>query len=131
MGNQGTGCPLLEGRRMELDYSLIARVRRREVNFEQLVEVLSTRGYVTDSDGSNGLGFGRAAIDQARQHDFDALFILLMPGELNTIRLMSHGTDKGGVPGSFTTALFNTNVIEYEEMNQVLIAMNRQQNEEL
>lgn len=112
---------------MELDYSLIARVRRREVNFEQLVEVLSTRGYVTDSDGSNGLGFGRVAIAQARQHDFDALFTLLMPGVLNTIRLMSHGTDKGGIPGSFTTALFNTDVIEYEEMKQVLIEMSRQE----
>lgn len=116
---------------MELDFSLIGRVRRCEVNFEQLVEVLSTRGYVTDSDGSGGLGFGRVAIAQVRQDDFNALFALLMPGRLNTIRLMSHGTDKGGVPGSFTTALFNTDVIEYEEMNQVLIEINRQQNEGL
>jgi hypothetical protein len=116
---------------MELDFSLIGRVRRGEVNYERLVEMLSTRGYVTDSDGLDGLGFGRVAIDQARQDDFDALFKVLMPGRFNTIMLMSHGTDKGGVRGSFTTALFNTDVIEYEEMNHVLIEMNRQQNEGL
>jgi hypothetical protein len=112
---------------MELDFSLIGRVRRGQVNFERLVEVLSTRGYITDSDGSEGLGFMRSAIDQAHQHDFDALFKVLMPGKLNTIRLMTHGTDKGGVPGSFTTALFNKDVVEYEEINQVLIEMNRQE----
>lgn len=115
---------------MELDFSLIARVRRSEVNFEQLVEVLSTRGYVTDSDGLNGLGFTRSAIDKAHQHDFDALFKALMPGELNTIKLSTRATAKGG-DGSYTTALFNTNVIEFAAMDQVLIEMNRQQNEGL
>ena len=110
---------------MESDFSLIGRVRRCEVNFEELVEVLSTRGYVTDSDGPQGLGFGRVAIAQARQHDFDALFKLLMPGQLNTIQLMSYGTDKGGEPGCFTTALFNTNVIELQDMKQILMEMNR------
>jgi hypothetical protein len=115
---------------MELDFSLIGRVRRGDVNFERLVEVLSTRGYITDSDGSEGLGFMRSAIDQAHQHDFDALFKVLMPGRLNTIRLMSYGTAKGG-DGSFTTALFNKDVIEYEEIKHVLIEMNRQQNEGL
>lgn len=112
---------------MELDFSLIGRVRRGQVNFERLVEVLSTRGYVTDSDGPEGLGFMRSAIDKSRQHDFDALFKVLMPGRLNTIRLMTHGTDKGGAPGSFTTALFNTEVIEFAAMDQVLIEMNRQE----
>ncbi len=116
---------------MELEFSLIARVRRREVNFEQLVDVLSTRGYVTDSDGPKGLGFIRSAIDKAHQEDFDALFEVLMPGRLNTIRLMKHGTDKGGAPGSFTTALFNTEVIDLAEMDQVLIAMNRQEHQGL
>lgn len=109
---------------MELDFSLLARVRRGEINFEELVAVLSARGYVTDSDGLKGLGFGRVAIAQARQDDFDDLFKLLMPGQLNTINLMKHGTAKGGTPGSYTTALFNTDVISYEEMNEVLIAMN-------
>jgi hypothetical protein len=114
---------------MELDFSLIGRVRRGQVNFEQLVEVLSTRGYVTDSDGPEGLGFMRSAIDKAHQDDFDALFKVLMPGQFNTIKLMKHGTDKGGPPGCFTTAMFNTEILDLAEMNQVLIEMNRQQNE--
>jgi hypothetical protein len=37
---------------------LIARVCRAEVNFERLVEVLSTRGYVTDLEEEPGLQFG-------------------------------------------------------------------------
>ncbi len=73
----------------------------------------------------------RSAIDKARQHDFDELFKVLMPGRFNTIRLMTHGTDRGGAPGSFTTALFNTEVIDLAEMDQVLIEMNRQEHQGL
>lgn len=101
---------------MELDISLIGRARRGQVNFERLVEALSTRGYVTDSDGSEGLGFMRSAIDQAHQRDFDALYKVLIPGRRNTIRPLKHATAKGG-GGSFTTALFNTDVIDLAEMD--------------
>ena len=113
---------------METDFSLIGRVRRGQLNFEQLVEVLSTRGYVTDGDGPQGLGFLRSAIDMVHQDDFDALFNLLLPGQFNNIKLMKHGTDKGGPYGCFTTAMFNTEILDRAEMDQVLIEMNRQQN---
>ena len=110
---------------MEHEPSLIARVRRGEINFERLVEVLSGRGYITDDETEEGIGFRRSSMDKVRQEDFDALFNLLMPGIHNDIELDSTATDEGGLPGSFTYALFNKNVIDREGMTQILIRLNR------
>jgi hypothetical protein len=107
------------------EQSLIALVRRGEINFEQLVAVLHKPGYLTTLDRHEGLGFGKVRIDSAHQDDFDALFKLLMPGQLNDINLMAHATCKGAGPGLFTTVLFNTSVIEYEEMDALLIKINK------
>lgn len=112
---------------MFAELSLIARVRRGDLNFERLVEVLSTRGYVIDSQPEQGISFGRVAIDRARQEDFDALFKVLMPGQLNDIKLMALATDQGGVPGLFTNALFNRNLIDYETMKELLLQFNREE----
>jgi hypothetical protein len=46
------------------------------------------------------------AINRANQEDFDALFKVLMSGQLNIVTLMSKGTDRGAQSGCFTTALF-------------------------
>jgi hypothetical protein len=110
-----------------MELSLIARVRRGEIHFERLVDVLSTRGYIVDTQPEDGLGFGRVAIDQARQEDFDALFAVLMPGQTNDIQLMAIATDQGSIPGVFTNALFNRNVIDYETMKQLLVQINREE----
>jgi hypothetical protein len=107
------------------EQSLIALVRRGEINFEQLVAVLSKPGYLTTLDKYEGLGFGKVRMDSAHQDDFDALFKLLMPGQLNDINVMTHATCKGAGPGLFTTVLFNTSVIEYEEMDALLIEINK------
>lgn len=105
--------------------SLIARVCCADINFERLVEVLSFPGYVTDVNPEAGIGFGRVAMDKARQDDFDALFDILMPSRRNTINLQSIATDEGGQPGAFTYALFNSKVIGYEDMKKILVEMNR------
>lgn len=106
------------------DLDLIARVRRAELNFEKLVEILSTRGYITDVDHEHGLSFVRASVNLTRARDFDALFALLMPGRLNDIRLMTTASSEGTNPGTPTYAVFNTNVIGYQEMRDVLAKMN-------
>jgi hypothetical protein len=56
------------------DSSLISAVRRGELDFESLVEVLSKAGYLTDIDSNQGLGLASTRIEGARQEDFDALF---------------------------------------------------------
>jgi hypothetical protein len=107
------------------EFGLIARVRRAELNFEKLAEMLTTRGYITTLDKEPGVGFGRVQIDQTTQDDFNALFAVLMPGRLNDVRLLPHATCKGAGPGLYTTALFNLNVLDYDEMNALLIEINR------
>ena len=112
------------------DQSLIARVRRAEINFELLVDVLSNPGYVTDGGTQAGLGFVRSSMGKVNQDDFDALFKVLMPGQLNDIKLRTHATDKGGVQGAFINVLFNENVISYEDMKERLVEINRKESQQ-
>jgi hypothetical protein len=107
------------------DFSLIARVRCAELNFERLVELLTNPGYITTLDTHDGASFTKVSIDQTRQDDFDALFALLMPTQLNNVKLMTDATCKGAAPGLYTTVLFNLNVIEYDEMHTLLIEINK------
>ena len=109
----------------EFDQSLIGLMRDGEINFAQLVAVLRKPGYITTLDKHEGLGFGKVHIAKAHQDDFNALFKVLMPGQLNDIELLTHATCKGAAPGLYTTVLFNTNVISYEEMNELLIEINK------
>lgn len=104
---------------------LISRVRRAELSFEKMVQVLCTRGYITDVEHEDGLSFIRASVNQTRAEDFDALFALLMPGQINDIDLRTTASSKGTNPGTPTYAVFNANVIGYEDMMAVLAEMNR------
>ncbi|MDP9933644.1 hypothetical protein [Variovorax paradoxus] len=107
------------------DLSLIGRVRRGELNFERLVEVLSERGHVTDVDHEEGLSFIRSSVNQTHREDFDALFKLLMPGRINDIDLRTTASSEGTHPGTPTYAVFNANVISYDAMMATLADMNR------
>lgn len=107
------------------DLTLIGRVRRGELNFERLVDVLSDRGYVTDVEHEEGLSFIRASVNQTIREDFDALFKLLMPGQFNDIKLMTTASSVGTHPGTPTYAVFNANRISYEDMMETLAEMNR------
>jgi len=112
---------------IQLDCSLIDSVRRRELNFERLVEVLLKDGYTTDADGNQGLGFTRTRIDTARQEDFDRLWKFFCPGQGHDILLKSCASDKGfAVSGGFTHALFNETLVSREEMMQTLKRLNAQ-----
>jgi hypothetical protein len=110
------------------DSSLISAVRRGELDFERLVEVLSKAGHLTDIDGNQGLGFTRTRIEGARQEDFDALFQFFYPGEGHSIELRSCATDKGFAQrGAYTYALFNENTVSLEAIMAMLIRLNAQQ----
>jgi hypothetical protein len=106
---------------MNFELSLIDSVRRGELDFERLVEVLSSEGYLTDADGSEGLGFVSARIEAARQEHFDALWKFFYPGKRHDIRLRSCATNKGfTLRGDFNYALFNENQISYEDVMHAL-----------
>jgi hypothetical protein len=109
-------------------YTLIALVRRGELNFERFVEILSTRGYITEETNEEGCGFGSSAMEAARQEDFDALFTALLPGVLHNITLSRVATDEGGKPNAFAYALFNTNIIDSDDVLGILVEENRETN---
>ena len=109
-------------------YTLIALVRRKELNFERFVEILSTRGYITEETHENGCIFGSTSMECAQQEDFDLLFTQLLPETLNEISLSCAATDEGGSTGSYSYALFNTNVIDREDVLKILVEENRKTN---
>lgn len=109
-------------------HTLICRTRRGELNFERLVEHLASVGFITESDRIEGCGFGSTAMESARQEDFDALFKLFFPGHSHSIELSCAATDAGGIKGCFSYALFNSNVIEHEEVKHILRKENRENN---
>lgn len=110
---------------MNKSLTLIARVRRGELNFERLVEILSTRGYVTEQQDEECCNFISTAMESSNQEDFDALFKLLLPGQLNDILISCAATDKGGQPGGFAYGLYNSNAIDREDMLRILISESR------
>jgi hypothetical protein len=110
---------------MHFEFSLIDSVRRGELDFERLVKVLSSEGYLTDADGSDGLGFVSTRIEAARQEDFDALWKFFYPNEGHSIALKSCATDQGfAVRGGFTYALFNETLVSRAEMLAKLVQLN-------
>ena len=108
--------------------NLIARVRRGELDFERLVEILTTRGYITEQDIESNCSFVASAISATRQDDFNTLFAEVFPDLENTVRLSDAATDVGGPKGSYLYALFNANVIDRERVLEILISENRKIN---
>jgi hypothetical protein len=107
------------------DLTLIGRVRRGELNFERLVQALSVPGYVTDVEHEPGLSFIRATVNKTRREDFNALFAVLMPGRVNDIDLRTTASSEDTHPGTPTYAVFNANIISYDDMMATLAEMNR------
>lgn len=105
---------------------LISRVRRGEINFERLVEILRSRGYITEQQQEKGCGFGSSAMEAARQNEFEALFSFFFPHEVCDIEIQCAATNAGGGPGEFAYAyaLFNSNAITRTEILAVLQAEN-------
>jgi hypothetical protein len=110
---------------IDFEFSLIDSVRRGELDFERLVKVLFSEGYLTDADGKEGLGFVSVRIEAARQEDFNKLWKFFYPGQGHDIQLRSCATDKGfAARGSFTYALFNEQLVSREEMMERLERLN-------
>lgn len=107
--------------------SLIQAIRCGELNFQRLLEVLSSVGYLTDVDGDHSLRLASTRIEGVRQEDFDALFRFFYPTEINSIKVRSCATDKGFKhQGGYTYALFNENLHSREVMMALLIRLNAQ-----
>jgi hypothetical protein len=106
---------------MQSEFSLIDSVRRGELDFERLVKVLTSEGYLTDVDGTEGLGFTRTRISAAVQEDFDRLWKFFYPGKGHDIQLRSCATNRGfKLRGDFNYALFNENRISHEDVMNTL-----------
>lgn len=104
---------------------IIDRVRRGEINFERLVEILRHAGYITEENQEAGCGFGSSAMEAVHQEDFEKLFAFFFPGEHCDITIGCIATDEGGQSGAYTYALFNSNEVSRPTMQQILERQNR------
>lgn len=104
---------------------IIDRVRRGEINFERLVEILRHAGYITEENQEAGCGFGSSAMEAVHQEDFEKLFAFFFPGEHCDIAIACIATDEGGQSGAYAYALFNSNKVSRPAMQQILERQNR------
>uniref|UniRef100_A0A7C2B1B1 Uncharacterized protein n=1 Tax=Pseudomonas graminis TaxID=158627 RepID=A0A7C2B1B1_9PSED len=65
---------------------LKSRVLTGEIDFSALVKALSDRGYITETDFSDGARIGSSHMEKLGQEEFDALFAFFYPAKMNTIR---------------------------------------------
>ncbi len=107
-----------------LRMDLISRVRRGEINFERFVDILRSQAYITEEHQVDGCGFGSSAMEAVRKDDFEALFTFFFTEEVCDIEVSCGATDKGGVPGAYSYALFNSKAITRDEILDVLRAEN-------
>lgn len=101
-------------------FTLINHVRNGSLNFEELVDKLKTIGYAHEDD----LQLIRSSFNSINQEDFDKLFNFFYPNKVNSIQISSIGTDKG-MPGNFTYAIYNSNIISHEKVLKILEKTNR------
>jgi len=106
--------------------TLIYHSRNGSLNFEELVEELSSKGYMLETE----LNFSRATYNAASHEDFNTLFDFYYPHKINSIKLRTIGTSAGGIPGDNTYAFYNENIISLENILEILTNFNRQSLEE-
>lgn len=104
---------------------IVDRVRRGELNLEKLVELLRRTGYITEENQEEDCGFISSAMEELHQDDFEKLFSFFFPNEICDIAVDCIATDKGGQLGSYAYALFNSNVVSRQHMQQLLERQNR------
>ncbi|MFV7441173.1 hypothetical protein ACNPMZ_07040 [Acinetobacter pittii] len=103
-------------------YTLIYHSRNGSLNFEELVEGLSSKGYMLETE----LSFLRPTYNAASNEDFKKLFEFYYPQEINNIELQTIGTSAGGLPGDNTYAFYNANIVSHEEILEILTEFNKQ-----
>jgi hypothetical protein len=102
------------------------RIGRGEFNFERFVEILSSRGYITEHEDE--VSFGSSAMEYFQQEEFDTLLQFFFPNRLNNIELKCASTDRGGQKNAYSYALYNENVVSRDEVFKVLEKINRARN---
>ena len=105
-------------------HNLILRTRRGELNIERLVEILRTRGYITERNQEHGCGFCSSAMEAVTQDDMRVVFDFFFPREVFDLDVQCAATAAGGRPGSYAYALYNSNVISREEILELLTQEN-------
>jgi hypothetical protein len=103
--------------------SLVAMVHGGVLNFERLVEIMETRGYITELDHEEGCGLSSSVMEAARQADFDLLFGGRFPDRNHQVRLECAAID-GGREG-FIYALFNASLMDRRTVQRILQAQVR------
>ncbi|APU47939.1 MULTISPECIES: hypothetical protein [Acinetobacter] len=103
-------------------YTLIYHSRNGSLNFEELVEELSSKGYMLETE----LSFLRPTYNAASNEDFKKLFEFYYPQKINRIELQTIGTSAGGIPGNNTYAFYNANIISHKEILEMLTEFNQQ-----
>lgn len=106
--------------------TLIYHSRNGTLNFEELVEELSSKGYMLETE----LSFSRATYNAASHEDFNTLFNFYYPQKINSIQLRTIGTSAGGIQGNNTYAFYNENIISLEDILEILTNFNKQSIEE-
>jgi hypothetical protein len=107
---------------------LISRVRCGGLNFERFVEILETRGYITEANNEEGCSPASPIMEAARQEDFDRLFVFFFPRRPNNITLACIASNEGFEiygPGALSYALFNSEVLDESEVRRILARVNR------
>ena len=107
---------------------LTDRIARGEFNFVQFVDILSTRGFISEGTNVPGCGIGSHTMEYLQQDEFDALFAFFFPGKLNDIELQCAATKSGATLNAYGYALYNANVIDREEVLKILESENRERN---
>jgi len=107
------------------ELTLLALSSRGELNFARLVELLRNPGYILEGGGEAGCSFVSTVLEKASQEDFDRLFKTFFENERNDIEIDCAATDKGGMRGDVSYALFNSSVITRDDMIKLLSAQNR------
>lgn len=103
-------------------YTLIYHSRNGSLNFEELVEELSSKGYMLETE----LSFLRPAYNAASNEDLKKLFEFYYPQKINSIELRTIGTSAGGAPGDNIYAFYNANIVSHEEILEILTEFNKQ-----
>lgn len=107
---------------------LTDRIARGEFDFFRFVEILSTKGFITEAQNDPRCPVGSNTMEYLQQDEFDALFSFFLPRQLNDIELACAATNRGSVGHAYSYALFNANAISREEVLDILERENRERN---
>lgn len=96
-------------------------VRTGAINFDQVVDRLSMRGYVIEGDRATSLPY----LPETSAKEFDSLLDALYPGEDIHIEFACMSTSEGSEDGAVALGWFNLALRDADEVDQLLMEFNR------